>query len=414
MNWSYTWSGRQSDNDAGLDKGVTMVALAIVLTIISAMVTVIWSLRHVMIERQKDADVLTPESPGVDDGAPFLSVLVAAKDEADNIETCLRTLLAQDYPNFEVIAINDRSEDGTRDIIERMAAEDDRLRCVNIDELPDGWCGKNNAMARGAAEARGHWLCMTDADCRYDSPRTLSIAVRYARETNADLLSILPKLEMHSFWERVIQPACSGVMMIWFHPDKVNSPDKPNAYANGAFMLMRRDVYDGMGGHESVRDQVNEDMHLADLLKRDGKRLRVVTNEGLYAVRMYDSLGAILRGWSRIFFGTFGTLKRLTLSLLVMLMMGLLPYATAILGFAAAGAGWEPAWLWWTCGAFGAAAALMQLSVIFRYYRLVSAVPALAWTYPLACGIVSMMLVRSLAMLRPGAKLTWRGTSYSS
>lgn len=305
------------------------MAVPIVLAVVSAMVMVVWALRHVMINRQK-VNVLTPELPGAGDDAPFLSVLVAAKDEAGNIETCLRTLLAQDYPRFEVIAVNDRSDDDTLGIIERLAGRDERLRCIDVDELPDGWCGKNHAMARAAAEARGEWLCMTDADCRYDSSRALSVAMRYAHDVHTDLLSILPNLEMHSFWERVIQPVCSGVMMTWCPPARGNSPDKPNAYANGAFMMMRKEVYDGIGGHQAVRNQVNEDMHLADLLKRDGKRLHVVRNEGLYAVRMYESLGEMFRGWSRIFHGTFGTPKRLTLSIIVLLLKGVLPYVAAV------------------------------------------------------------------------------------
>jgi glycosyltransferase involved in cell wall biosynthesis len=391
-----------------------MAAFPIVLMVLSALVAAVWTSRHWMIRRQRDADLLTPDSPGPPADPPLVSVLVAAKDEADNIETCLRSLLSQDYPRFEVIAVNDRSEDDTGAIMDRIAAGDDRLRCIHVDDLPDGWCGKNNAMARGIAEARSDWLCMTDADCRYDSPRTLSAAVQYARDTDADLLSVLPELEMRTFWERVIQPVCSGVMMIWFHPEKVNNPDRANAYANGAFMLMRRETYDAVGGHAAVRDRVNEDMHMADRVKRSGRQLRVVSNKGLYSVRMYESLGAILRGWSRIFFGTFGTLKRLTLSLVVLLMMGLLPYAAAIAGFAGVAAGARPAGLWWACGCVGAAAAAVQLSVIVRYYRLISARPSLAWTYPLACGIVSVILLRSLAKLRPGATVTWRGTSYSA
>ncbi|MGC9455414.1 MAG: glycosyltransferase [Phycisphaerae bacterium] len=391
-----------------------MTVLAAVLGVLSTLVTLVWVSRHLMIQRQKNAEVLSPASPGLDGDAPFVSVMVAAKDEAENIETCLRTLLAQDYPNFEVIAVNDRSDDDTGAMIDRLAAEDERLRAIHIEELPEGWCGKNNAMAHAVAEARGDWLCMTDADCSYASGHTLSAAVRYAHDKQADLLSILPKLEMHGFWERVIQPVCSGVMMIWFHPDKVNNPDKPNAYANGAFMLMRREAYEAVGGHAAVRDRVNEDMHMADHVKRQGLRLRVVTSKDLYSVRMYESLGAILRGWSRIFFGTFGTLKRLTLSLTVMLVMGLLPYAAAVLGFAAVGAGWQPTGLWWFCGVAGAAAVVMQISVIFRYYRLLEGSPILAWTYPIACGIVSGILLRSLSKLRPGAKVTWRGTSYSS
>ncbi|KKN94369.1 hypothetical protein LCGC14_0187150, partial [marine sediment metagenome] len=111
-------------------------------------------------------------------------------------------------------------------------------------------------------------------------------------------------------------------MMIWFTPDRVNDPDHHEAYANGAFMLIRRDAYDKIGGHTAVRDRVNEDMHIAALVKSEGLKLRVTRNRSLYLVRMYTSLRGIVHGWSRIFYGTFGTFRRLSISLLVLLVMG--------------------------------------------------------------------------------------------
>jgi len=235
--------------------------------------------------------------------------------------------------------------------------------------------------------------------------------MQYARDNEVDLMSILPRLEMNTFWENAIQPVCSGVMMIWFSPDKVNDPEKPNAYANGAFMLMRREVYEAIGTHEAVKDQVNEDMHMADRVKKAGMKLRVLRSDGLYTVRMYTSFRQIIRGWSRIFFGTFGTLKRLTISFVVMAMMGLLPYAAAILGFLGYGASGSSAAL--ACGALGTAAAALQLSVIFRYYALLGGRWGLFWTYPFACIIALVVLVKSMLKLRPGATVTWKSTTYA-
>jgi len=389
-----------------------MVLSCVVLTVFSVLVTVVWVSRHVMIhQQQRSGQMLGPDCPGPGDEPPPLSVIVAAKDEEACIERCVRSMLDQDYPNFEVIVCNDRSDDNTAAIVQRIADEDTRLRLVNIESLPEGWCGKNNAMQTGIAQSSGEWICMIDADCRQTSNRTLSVALKYALDNDIDLFSILPDLEMNGFWEKVIQPVCSGVMMIWFSPNKVNNPDKPNAYANGAFMLMRREVYQAIGTHEAVKDQVNEDMHMADRIKKSGKKLRVLRSDGLYTVRMYTSFKQIIRGWSRIFFGTFGTLKRLTISFLLMAVMGLLPYAAALVGFLGFHSGGSIAAL--VCGIAGLAGVAMQMSVIFRYYRLLGNAGALAVTYSMACIITLVVIIISMTKLRPGATVTWKSTSYS-
>jgi hypothetical protein len=222
----------------------------------------------------------------------------------------------------------------------------------------------------------------------------------------------MPDLEMEGFWEKVIQPVCSGVMMIWYSPDKVNNPKKPNAYANGAFMMMPRESYEAVGTHEAVKDQVNEDMHMADLIKKSGKKLRVLRGDGLYKVRMYTSFDQIIRGWSRIFFGTFGTLKRLIISFLLMAIMGILPYAAAAVGLLwfHCGAGSTTAL---ACGIAGLTGVLLQQSVIFRYYRMLGNAGTLALTYAMACVITLYVIIISMTKLRPGATVTWKSTSYA-
>jgi len=390
-------------------------AAAAVLTVLAGAVGLAWLSRHLLISREKRSGVsLTEDYPGPQGAPPRISVVVAARNEEANIENCVRSMLDQDYGDYELIVCNDRSTDGTADIVRRIARENRQVRLIDIDRLPEGWCGKNNAMRNGIAASTGQWICMIDADCVQTSRRTLSAAMSYALDTEADLLSVLPVLRMDSFWENVVQPVCGGVMMIWFTPDKVNDPRRSNAYANGAFMLIRKEAYDKIGGHQAVRDQVNEDMHIAALVKRAGLNLRVVRNAGLYTVRMYASLREILRGWSRIFYGTFGTLRRLTVSLAVITAMGPLPYITAAAGLSLGLAGVAPAGWWLACGSVSAAAVVLQISVIARFYRLVGARPWLAWSYVLGCVVTIAALVVSLTKLRRGAKLTWRGTSYSA
>lgn len=401
-----------------------MLALSIILTIVCCGIAAVWVTRHFMISKEnRDGFVLTESyDQGKAVAGPSLSVVVAAKDEEANIGPCVESLLSQDYPNFDVILCNDRSKDRTGEIVSRMAQDDQRMRVMSIKELPDGWCGKNNAMQCGIASSKSDYICMIDADCRQTSPRTLSVAMQYARDNGADLLSILPVMEMPTFWESIIQPVCSGVMMIWFHPDRVNSPAKPQAYANGAFMLMKRSAYEEIGTHEAVKDRVNEDMHMAVLVKGKGLRLVVVRGKGLYVTRMYDGLKSTIRGWSRIFFGTFGTLKRLTASMAALVVMGLLPYLAAATGFILWTHGARASWAadpwgtanWWlACGLAGAIACVLQISVIYRFFKLVGARASLAWSYPVGCLITIYVLVLALSKLRKGANIVWRNTSYA-
>lgn len=390
-----------------------MAWLATILAILCGGVCLIWLGRHREISRAKRYNPrLTPFDAGAPAGErPFVSILVAGKDEAENIDACVRSLLSQDYGEFEVFVIDDRSSDGTAELARHAGCEDDRLRVLEVHELPAGWAGKNNAMAHGIAQSAGDWLCMTDADCRFISPAALRVAMGYALAEKVDFLSVLPNLEMQGFWENVIQPVCSGIMVVWFNPSKVNDPKRPHAYANGAFMLIKREMYDRIGGHEAVKDRLMEDLAMAQRVKRTGGVLRVVQGDGLVSVRMYTSLAKILNGWSRIFFATFGTKLRLAASLGVLLVMGLLPYFTAVIGWTNWALGGSPAWF--VAALVGSAAVAAQQSVIYRFYRLAGACAALCWTYGLGCVMAVLAIFKSFSKHRRGAKVRWRGTAYA-
>jgi hypothetical protein len=280
--------------------------------------------------------------------------------------------------------------------------------------------GKNNAMREAVARATGEWLCFTDADCTLVSPRCLRIAMNYAIQQGADFLSVLPAHDAQSFWEAVVQPACSGIMMIWFNPMKVNDPAKKAAYANGAFMLMRRDCYEAIGGHEAVKAEFNEDMHMARLAKQAGRRLCVVSNDDLYTVRMYGSLRATWAGWSRIFYGCFGTLRRLALALAVVSVMSLLPWVTLVVSLvvvclASTGPIAAPAsggWTW--LAALSCGACIAQVTVMLRFYALNHTPAVYGLLYPLGAAVGFGALVNAIRRLRHRATITWRGTTYQA
>jgi len=359
--------------------------------------------------------VLKPDAfQGPPENVPHVSILVAARDEEDNIESCITTLFDQDYPNFELIVIDDRSRDRTPAILTRLQRQfGDRLRVVTVRECLDGWFGKNHAMHVGVAESHGDWLLFTDADCRQTSPHTLSIAMQEARTHGTDFLSIIPMLESRTAWERILQPACSLVLMIRFLPEQVNDPRKRIAYANGAFMLMTRRCYDAIGGHERVRARLNEDIDMARLVKQRGLRLRVVENEGLYQARMYPTLPAAWRGWSRIFAGAFSSPSRVLAACAVVFLVVLVPWVSlgvALIGrtsgTADAASRWGPAvWTWLSV-------VILQQLVITRFYAALGIARAWSFTYILGVTVALGMLVNALLKIFGATTTTWRSTTY--
>lgn len=401
-----------------------MTAVPVILTILAALPTLVWIGRHIRISREKKGGfVLTDSYGGTSDEsaesaekAPKVSILVAAKDEQDNIETCIRGLAGQDYPNFEVIVCNDRSEDRTGEIIDRLAEEFSNVSTINISELPAGWRGKNHAMHQASLRATGEYFFFTDADCKHTSPRMISVAMQLIADKKVGLLSMLPVLETKSFWENVVQPLCAGVMMLWFEPNRINNSQSRAAYANGAFMLMARETYDKIGGHAAMRNVMQEDMLFARIVKSRGMGLYVARSRGLFVVRMYTSLSQMVNGWTRIFFGSIPQIRRLFASFMALVFVALLPYIAGVLGIVmiATGATAGNTEWWWYCTIAAGVTCVMQLTAIYRFYKLILANRYLCWTYVIGCAIACFALLRAMLMHLPGATVTWKGTTFDS
>jgi chlorobactene glucosyltransferase len=375
--------------------------------------TAIWLIRHrELSQARKKSEILDSHYPlGKVHPLPKVTVLVAGKNEEKNIERCLRSLVAQDYPNLEVIAMNDRSTDNTGEIMDRVASESSgRLRVLHIQQLPDGWLGKPNAMHQGVQHASGEYLVFTDADCYFHCPLAVRIGVEFACEKNVDFLSVLPVLETKSFWERVIQPVCSAVLMIWYRPERVNNPLNPIAYANGAFMLFSRKGYNQLGGHPSVKEFLSEDMEFARLAKQKGAGLYVVQNRDLYRTRMYDDFGSTFAGWSRIFYGSFRKLSLTVMGLVMLFLMSVLPYLILISTvFKAAVKNWDLTDIGWWVMACSGLAIIAQTSVIMRFYQMMGQKWYNGLKYPLGAFITVGILFSSIKKFI-GGKIVWRGS----
>jgi chlorobactene glucosyltransferase len=260
----------------------------------------------------------------------FVSIIVPMRNEERNVERCIGSLVNQDYPNYEIIAVDDMSTDGTLRILEVLSAKYPSLKVLTGSPTPQGWVGKNHALWQGVQKAGGDWLLFVDADT-YSEPYTLRLALSYAEERKADMLSIFPFQELGSFWERIIQPIIFAAIASSFPHKRVNSPNYKEAAANGQFILIRRDVYQAVGGHETIKDKIVEDFALAKLIKGKGYRLWVARGRHLIRTRMYRNLKEIWEGWTKnIFLGVDKNWRRLIIGIIMLFLRGFLPFILII------------------------------------------------------------------------------------
>ncbi len=253
---------------------------------------------------RKKLALLERHAPPLPDPAPSATIVIPAKDEGASIAECLDSALQQDYPDFSVLALDDRSRDQTGAVMDAMAVENPRLNVVhNTEPPPPGWTGKCSVLHRHLPRARGKWILLIDSDVTLQ-PTVLARTVALAEARGYGMLSLLLRLQSHTFWESLIMPLCGGAVVGLYTVSLANN-DKysSNAFANGQYILIRRDVYDAIGGHEAVRDKLSEDVALARQVKAKGLRPRVAWGVDLAAVHMYAGLANLLRGWSRNFYG---------------------------------------------------------------------------------------------------------------
>jgi len=226
-----------------------------------------------------------------------VSIIVPARNEERNLEPVVRSLSEQEGVH-EIIVVDDQSRDGTRRILERLAEEVPTLRTVQIESLPRGWTGKNYALHIGAQRATGEWLLFTDADTRHQ-PGSLTAMLERAKKENADLLSLSPGQEVRTWWEKSVIPLVYVEAAKLYPYEEVSRPDSKEAAANGQYILIRKEVYENVGGHETIRSEVLEDVALARRVKASGGRLTFLLGRSWVRTRMYQSFWAMWEGWSK-------------------------------------------------------------------------------------------------------------------
>lgn len=337
--------------------------------------------------------------PAADAECPRISILFGARDEAEKLPPALATLLALDYPDYEIIAINDRSADATPQILDHAARQDARLKVVHITELPAGWLGKTHGLQRGYEVSNGEWLVFTDADVHF-APDLLRRAVGLARQRNLDHLTLLGLVEMHNFWERVILSFFAMGFHIYTDPARVSDPRSGRYIGVGAFQLVRREAYEKSGTHQRLAMEVVDDMKLGKIIKQAGFRSGVAVATEVLTLRWHAGLGNIIRGVEKNFFASAGyRVPLVTAQLFILLVLNALPFVAV---FALTG----PARLF---AAVSVAIIVGFHGVVARHLKIS---PLYALTHPAGALIFFWMLLRSTAVTLWRGGIVWRGTFY--
>ncbi len=345
---------------------------------------------------------------------PKLSVIVAARNEAACIETCIRSLFRQDYTDLQVVAVNDRSSDDTAKILDRLALEfGDQLRVVHVTSLPSGWFGKPHALDLGMKSACGSIVCFTDADCEFLHPAALRTSVVEMLRREVDFFSIGAKYTMNSLRECLAVPCCAEALLVWLRPERVSDPRWPDAFANGAFIMVRREPFESLGGWSSVRAKISEDLELARIAKRSGLRLAVVQGEGFYQTGSYTTLPESWNGWSRIFKGAL-TPAQLMVTLFRMFFLFALPLGAMLWAVAQAFQTGSIEWLTHGAGLAFAVAFGLRCFQDIVLFRLVGAPLAAAPLASLGRLFVMATMARALLSHAGLVNTHWRGATFVS
>ena len=342
---------------------------------------------------------LSDVSPVASGNVPMISVIFAARDEAEKLPAALATLLAQDYSRFEVIAVNDRSQDQTPAILREFERENKHLKVIDIADLPSGWLGKPHALVAGFEESHGEWVVFTDADVHF-APEVLGRAIALATERQWDHLTLLTAVEMRGFWETTAISYFALGFVFGNEPWLASNPRSGRYVGVGAFQLVRRDAYEKSGGHRRLRMDVIEDMKVGKLMKIAGFRSGVAVAHDMIRVRWHTGVRNVIRGVTKNFFAACHYNAPFALGAMMLpLMMSVLPFFG--LAFAT---GWVRV--------FAGIAVGVAIAIHAAMLRSTDASPLYALAHPLGALLFFWMLGRSaIATLWRGG-VVWRGTFY--
>jgi hypothetical protein len=366
-----------------------IVAAAFALTAIATLVVLI--VGYLQVPQLRHVPPATPPVPGV-------SIVIAARDEERHVEPAVRAMLALDYPDYELIVVNDRSMDRTPDILAALAREDARLQVVTVSELPAGWLGKNHALQLGAGRASKELLLFADGDVILEKKALLK-AVELLRRENADDLTIGPELLLPSAPLALVINYVFMYGVIALRPWKTSDPRSSASAGIGAFNLVYASVYTAIGQHERIRLRPDDDLMLGKLIKRGGYRQIVAIGIDELRIEWYRTLGEAARGFRKNSFAALGYNLPAAIGAVLGNVLGVWPFVAVFTTDGVVQALYLTTTLAWIT-------ALAYHGTVQRLR------PWLAPLYPVAALIAAWIIGAAVSrtLLRGG--IEWRGTFY--
>jgi chlorobactene glucosyltransferase len=339
---------------------------------------------------------------------PLVSVMVPARNEAQNIERCVRSLLRQDYGSFEILVLDDGSTDATPDLLESLVKESKgRLRVLDGEPLAVGWHGKAWACFQLGRQAKGELLLFTDADTMH-APDALCRSVEAIKQSGADMLSIMPNQELGSFWEKLLVPLIHVILMCYLPLRLVRTNPRPAfSFANGQFILFRREFYERIGAHAVVKDALVEDVWLCKAVKKAGGTVVAFNGSDVVSCRMYHNFKEIWEGFSKNLFAALGySTPGLVLLMTLISALYIVPYVFVIRSLLAG----EFSVLWfWLPFAQISVAFFIRLIIAWVFRQSLS----MAFFHVLSQIILLGIAFNSFIMIKFGKGALWKGRNYN-
>jgi len=349
-----------------------------------------------------------PSTAPSDGPQPKVSAIFAARNESHGIEDAVRSLLAQDGVDIEVIAVNDGSEDDTRAILDRIAATDKRLLVLDAKKIPPGWVAKNYALELGQGRAKGDWILFTDADVVH-GPRAVVNAVAAMERERLDHLAVQPRMEAGSITEAIVLPLFVLLCQIRFLDPRAANPDSGTGTGIGAFNLVRADAYRLRGSHAHIRGAMLDDRALGIMMRQDHGRGSVMRAVAQVRLRPYRSLGDLYVGIRKGVLATFKNSAVLTATMgFVLIVAAVGPIAFVIGGLPLWLAGTAP---WVMLPAF--LAVILPLVGLLKARTMLRFEPLAALLFPLGAFVIAASALHAAIVFGARGTVEWRGRSYS-
>ena len=343
---------------------------------------------------------------------PKVSVILPARNERCYIARCLDSLLGQDYPNFEIIAINDSSTDGTGEIMKAYAANDLRVMHIDASPKPEGWTGKNWACYQGYLQARGELLMFTDADSKH-LPSTMSLAVGHLISENLEALTAVPRLICNDFWTKMTLPILATFLHTRFSPIRVNDPNSKTGYFFGSFFIITRNTYEAIGTHEGVKEELVEDGALGGKVKASKFRMKMVRGESHIDAVWARDLSTLWQGLRRLMIPIYYQNKvdayKMAIAIFFILFapFASLSYLPVVASFAGNTSSFQMLF-----GLQISAITLIMVTTAVQCRLAIFESPVYALAAPLSGALISLSFMSAIADAKKKGAVSWRDRKY--